>query len=150
MKFCSSRHFLVVSLLLFSMVGCGDSAGGRLSVSGTITLKGQPIKDGSIRFFPLDGQGTENGCPIVNGEFRLEKKDGLKPGKYLVRVTAGDGRTPSDSEVAGPGGSTNIVSHDLIPPDWAEDSKQQIEVKSGDKNVFTLAIPNTREIRRKR
>lgn len=139
---------LMISATLIA--GCGDTTGGRLAVSGSVTLKGQPIKDGSIRFSPLDGQGTENGCGIVDGKFKLDKKDGLRPGKYLVRVTSGDGKTPNDEEVAGPGGNTNIVSIDLIPPDWAEKSNQQIEVKSGEKNEFTFDIPNTRESRKKR
>ena len=144
------RYFSLAILLGIFAFGCGDNAGGRLAVSGTVSLVGAPIKDGSIRFLPQDGQGTENGCGIVDGKFKLDKKDGLRPGKYFVRVTAGDGKTLVDAEAGGPGGSTNIVSIDLIPPEWAENSKQQIEVKLGDKNEFKFEIPNIREVKKKR
>lgn len=152
----SSDSLMIRFMSLFALVagltiiGCGDSYGGRKAITGTITLAGQPIKEGSIRFYPQDGQDTETGCQISNGKFALERKDGLKPGKYLIRVTAGDGKTPADEEAAGPGGGTNIVSVDLIPPDWAESSTQKVEVKADGKTELSLSIPNKREVRKKR
>lgn len=132
------------------LAGCHDPYAGREPVSGTVTLKGEPLKEGSIQFYPLDNQDTSGGCGVADGKFRLDRKDGLKPGKYQVRLTAGDGKTPAnEEEVAGPGGNTNIVSVDLIPPDWSEDSKQQVEVKAGQANEFTFAVPNTRDPKRK-
>jgi hypothetical protein len=150
MSLASRVGFLLPAFVCAAVAGCGDSYGGRLAVSGTVTLVGQPIKDGSINFFPQDGQGTETGAPIINGKFQLARKDGLRPGKYLIRVTAGDGKTPAADEGGGPGGNTNIVSVDLIPSDWAEGSQQYVEVKQGDKNEFTFAIPKTRPVGKKR
>ena len=77
------------------------------------------------------------GSAIANGEYALDRKGGLKPGKYRVRITAADGKTPaSDEEAGAPGGSTNIVSVDLIPAEWNVNSTQQIEVTSSGDNTM--------------
>lgn len=143
-------NFGVLLAALF-IVGCGDDYAGREAVSGTVTLKGEPLKQGSIQFQPADGQDTIGGCGIVDGKFSIARRDGLKPGKYVVRITSGDGVTlANEDDAGGPGGSTNIVSFDRIPDDWNTASKQQIEVKAGDKNEFPFAIPNAREPKKKR
>lgn len=146
----------LVSLAVFlplsaALAGCGDSYDGRQAVSGTVTLEGQPLTGGSIQFGPLDGQDTSGGCGLgPDGTFRLDRADGLKPGRYLVRITAGDGKSPaSEEEVAAPGGSTNIVSVDRIPPEWNVRSDKQIEVKEGADNTFDFAVPKAYESKAK-
>jgi len=107
-----------------------------------VTIAGDPIKAGSITFFPLENQGTQGGIAIANGEYKIPRQGGLKPGKYRVEITAGDGKTPTNEEAGGPGGSTNIVSVDLVPDDWSAKSKHEVVVKAGEKNTFDFAIPN--------
>jgi hypothetical protein len=131
---------LVLLGILLLFLGC-ENYGGRQAVSGQITLEAQPLKQGIIMFTPLDGQGTPSGAPITDGNYSVPRQNGLKPGKYLVKITAGDGKTPNtEEEIAGPG-STNIVSVDLVPEDWNTKSKQEIEVKSSGPNKFDFAIP---------
>ena len=123
-------------------VGCSGRYGGRADVTGTVTLEGQPLKEGTIDFSPLDQQGTFSGAKIIDGNYAMTKGDGLQPGKYLVRISSGDGKTPaSDEEIAAPGGSTNIVSIDLIPPEYNVASKEEREVKAGAVNKFDFNIP---------
>jgi hypothetical protein len=135
--------YLVLSLLAAAgLVGCGDDFGGRMEVTGRVTLEGEPLKDGQIRFVPLANQGTEGGASIADGEYRVPRQNGLKPGKYLIQITSGDGKTPAADEEAGaPGGSTNIVSFDLVPEDWNVTSKHEVEVKSSGSNKFDFDIP---------
>lgn len=133
--------------------GCSDPYEGRMAISGTITLEGQPLADGAIIFEPAGGQGTTSGASITNGKYTIERKDGLKPGKYTVRITSGDGTTPNDlseEEAASPGGSTNIVSVDRIPPEYNEKSTQSVDVLADGDNVFDYAIPKAREVRKRR
>jgi hypothetical protein len=144
--FCST-----VLLPAAFLAGCSDPYAGRMEVAGQVKLQGQPVKNGSILFFPLDSKETQSGAPIVDGEYKIARKDGLKPGRYLVRLTAGDGKTPAaDEQVAVPGGSTNIVSVDLIPDDWNVKPKHEIEVKSNNANRFDFDIPNVNTVKRKR
>jgi hypothetical protein len=150
----SRRTTLVCStifLLAAVLAGCADPYGGRKEVSGEVKLQGQPLKNGLIIFFPLDKQETQSGAPIADGQYLIERKNGLKPGHYRVQLTAGDGKTPAANEQIGaPGGSTNIVSMDLIPEDWNAKSKHEIEVTASGKNRFDFDIPTANTVKRKR
>ena len=145
-----SRRAILLTLSLLALAGCADRHGGREAVRGEVKLVGQPLKEGTILFVPLDGQDTRGGGPVVNGAYTVPRPNGLKPGKYLVQLTAGDGKTPADEEAGGPGGSTNIVSVDLIPEDWNVRSTQQIEVKKDGDNKFDFNVPKVNTPRKRR
>ncbi len=140
------RTTIGLVLVAVGVGGCGAPDDGRLAVSGTVKFKGQPIKDGAtVQFSPLDKDGSEGLVMTVAGAFSVPKQNGLKPGKYLVRVSAGDGKTavnPVDPEAPpGPGGGTNIISKELVPADWNRNSKQQVTVTKDGPNKFDFDIP---------
>ena len=116
------RH-LSTWLTFFGVVlltGCSTQPDGRVEVSGTVKLKGQPIKDGAIVLFePLENQDTAGNATVAGGAFTIPRTTGLKPGKYLVRVTAGDGTTPvnpvNPDEPPGPGRGAPTSS----PRNWS-------------------------------
>ena len=125
--------------------GCSDSYDGRVEVSGAVKLVGEPIKDGTIVFKPLDkALDTTQGAQIVNGGYKIPRKQGLKPGKYVVSISSGDPATPVNPPPGdlGPGPSRNVMAVDRVPDDWNIRSKQQVEVKSGGANKFDFDIPN--------
>jgi hypothetical protein len=126
------------------VAGCAGGD-GRVEVTGTVTLKGTPLKTGTISFEPLDGQPTRATATIAAGAFTVPREAGLLPGKYLVRVSAGDGKTAvnpvSPDQPPGPGGGTNIISKELVPSDWNVNSKQERAVTKDGPNRFELVIP---------
>jgi hypothetical protein len=111
-------------------------------VSGKITVKGAPLKEASIQFEPMEGQDTRGGTGVTDGAYSIPRDAGLKPGRYLVRLTAGDGKTvdTTDEDATNPGG-TNIVSIDTIPPEFGSASKQVVTVKADGSNTFDLDLP---------
>ncbi|MDB5306271.1 MAG: hypothetical protein JWO38_473 [Gemmataceae bacterium] len=128
------------------VAGCSDPYGSRMEVAGTVKLKGHPIKDGAlVEFAPLENQDTGVNAVITGGAFSIPRQNGLKPGNYLVRVTAGDGKTPVNpvdvDSPPGPGGGANIISKDIVPPDWNRNSKQQVTVTKEGPNKFDFNIP---------
>ena len=133
-------------VLVFGLaIGCSGSSDGRLEVSGAVKLKGAPIQDGAIvTFEPLEQQDTAGNVTVTGGQYTIPRASGLKPGRYLVRITAGDGKTavnPVDPDAPpGPGG-TNIVSKDLVPPDWNVRSKHEVTVTRDGQNKFDFEIP---------
>lgn len=138
------RCFLWLVPLLAA--GCSDPHAGKFEVSGAVKLKGQPIKDGAqVLFEPLENQGTRFTALTSGGSYKQARENGLKPGKYLVRVTLGDGKTavnPVDANTPpGPGGGANIISKELVPKDWNVNSKQERTVTADKPNVFDLDIP---------
>jgi hypothetical protein len=141
---CSRTGWGALALLVGGLVGCGDQHGGRVAVSGTAKLNGQPLNKGIVTFEPLDKQDTAGNATLSEGKFSIPRASGLKPGKYLVRVTAGDGKTaqnPVDPDAPpGPGGGTNIISKELVPASWNTQSKQEVTVKSDGENNFDFDI----------
>ena len=127
------------------LLGCTDPYGGRLEVTGSVKVRGNPVKDGTISFEPLDGQDTRATAMIVAGEYSIPRPSGLRPGNYLIRVSAGDQKTainPVDADhPPAPGGSTNIISKELIPADWNVKSKQERAVTKDGSNRIDFAIP---------
>jgi hypothetical protein len=139
---------LAIGILALTALAAGCSkpqTGGRFAVSGTVKLNGQPIKDGAIVLFePLDSQDTAGNATVYGGAFAISLQSGLKPGRYLIRVTAGDGQTavnPVDpNSPPGPTASANIISKDLVPANWNENSKQEVTVTKEGPNKFDFDI----------
>jgi hypothetical protein len=135
------------ALVFVSLIvaGCGDKLDGRVAVSGTVKLAGKPLKDGSVSFEPLDGQASRASAAVTDGAFDIPQASGLQPGKYLIRVSAGDGKTAvnpvNPDNPPGPTGGTNIISKELIPADWNVNSKQERSITAGVANKFEFEIP---------
>jgi hypothetical protein len=132
--------WLLPTFLSVLLAGCGDSTGGRQAISGTVTLKGQPLNDGTITFIPASAGATQAGATISKGAFQIAKAQGLQPGKYKVSINSPDGETPVDPNVP-PGPSGNFSSKDRVPAEYNLESKLEVEVKKGEPNKFDFAIP---------
>ena len=78
------------ALPLLAAVMCGCSGGnGRVAVSGTVTLDGNPLEAGAISFYPESGIAANSAGGIIKeGKFQLPAASGLKPGNYRVEVKA--------------------------------------------------------------
>jgi hypothetical protein len=125
-------------LVVVFIAGC-NAGNGRLPVSGSVTLKGAPLKEGVIEF---SSTGILTGASIVDGKYEIPADQGLSPGDYRVSITAGDGKTPIDSPdgIPGPTGA-NIVSKDLVPPEYNVNSKIIVSVEKSGPNKFDYNIP---------
>jgi hypothetical protein len=135
--------FLFIFPAILALTGCSKSAGGRMEITGSVNLVGKPI-NGIIQFKPLENQDTQEGAQIIKGEYKIPGKQGLKPGKYLVIISSGDGKTPvnlKEDEAPGPS-VANITSVDLVPEEWNTKSNKEITVKSEPPNKFDFDIPN--------
>jgi len=138
------RCALFALAFALALAGCAENYGGRVEVTGSVKLKGQPLKSGIVIFEPLSSQGTSSTANVTDGTYLIPRSSGLKPGKYLIRITAGDGKTPANlnpDEPPGPGGKGgNIVSKELIPAEWNTKSKKEKEVTSESPNTIDFDI----------
>lgn len=126
--------------LLLVFVGCSPSNSlNRQAVSGKVTMDGQPLKMGTIRFSPEDPRGVSSGGPITEGAFAIREDEGLPPGRYTVRIysTAPD---ESVAEGAPPGLATQKPGIDLVPPRYNAQSELTREVKDGEQNQFDFEL----------
>ena len=73
--------------LVVVVIGCGRS-NGRQEVTGTVTVGGKPLADGSISFMPQPGTSAPStGGSIEQGKFMLTGPQGAMSGTYRVTVT---------------------------------------------------------------
>lgn len=139
------KYFSLLLAFVVLLGGCAKEGNpdGRQDVSGTIKLNGEPLKStGFIFFEPLDGTGSDGGrIPITNGRFLLTGQDGIKPGKYRVRISAVatfDKSTDTYRTPDTPDWREYQVR--LIPEEFNEKSSLEFEVVEGKKNVFDYDV----------
>jgi hypothetical protein len=133
------RILRVISLCALSMAtsGCSTEA-GKGTVSGTVTLDGQPLKDGLIRFVPVDGQTATAEAMIVDGEFRAL----LPIGEKRVSISAPKvvGKRPAYQAAGAP--SIDIVE-ELLPARYNAKSELTLNVTGGRQDAdFKLTSGN--------
>lgn len=70
-------------------VGCDNGRLGRSGVSGSVTLDGSPVAEGTVSFVPVGGtQGPLTGGNIVAGRYAIARGDGPLAGTYRVDIVA--------------------------------------------------------------
>ncbi|EAQ81816.1 carboxypeptidase-like regulatory domain-containing protein [Blastopirellula marina] len=133
----------VAAGLLPFLLGCGSPQDSlnRQPVSGSVTLKGQPLDRGSISLETQNSaQGTSGGAVIENGEFSISRQRGLPPGSYTVRIYSPDPTTLGWPAGEAPGESRR-EPQERVPAAWNTKSAQTVVVEDGGENRFDLAIP---------
>jgi hypothetical protein len=101
---------LALAIAIASVAGCGKPTGlDKVVVHGTVTLDGQPISNGEIRFIPAPGTaGPISGGPIKDGAYVAEGRGGVPLGDHQVEIRAfrvmakGPGQSASANPEGGP------------------------------------------------
>lgn len=78
-------------LLAASVAGCGGGGDGleRVAVSGSVTINGEPVPNGVIRFKPAAGtEGPMANTMIADGQYNIPGDQGPIAGNYEVQVQA--------------------------------------------------------------
>jgi hypothetical protein len=87
------RHERIVTLgavAILVLAGCGYRRPGLVTVTGTVTLDGEPVEAASVSFAPVAGGRQANGGTNDKGIFFLSSyssRDGAILGKHRVSVT---------------------------------------------------------------
>jgi hypothetical protein len=124
----------VWSLLLAG--GCARDGHGRQKVSGTVTWGGQPLREGTIEFFPAGGPpGPAAGALIRNGAYAVPKEQGLAPGAYRVTI-----RSPVVDRSAPPGGMSSPPTREQVPARYNARSELTADVRAGEPNRFDFHL----------
>ncbi len=132
----------MISTVCLLCLGCGKDYGGRLPISGTITLDGKPMPTGYVIFEPKSGQKMQSGGMIKDGRFEVPVQNGAAPGTYSVAIFSGvtapvnnfDPGTPEYEQAAmrAPG--------EQVPSKYNINSILTAEVKAGESNDFKFDL----------
>jgi hypothetical protein len=93
MRTKTSRLTSAVLLLIGLSSGCGRSNENLASVTGTITLDGQPLADAQVVFTPIFAGTTSYGRTDDDGTYEMvfsDHEDGAWLGRNKVQVSTGD------------------------------------------------------------
>ncbi len=141
-------RFALIALAALSPLllnGCSKpkNPDGRENVSGTITLNGAPLTGmAGIVFSPVEEGSDAGGMgQISNGKYALTGADGVKPGKYIVRISSS---IDFDKSTGKPADNTSVfgseVPVEVVPPEFNKNSTIEFEVVAGKNNVFNYDI----------
>lgn len=112
-----------LTILLVGALGCAPAPN---VISGTVTVDGQPLKEGLIRFVPVDGKSNPESRPITDGKFSVPVSSGEMRVEISANKVVGKRKmyeTP-DSPVV-----DDVV--ELLPPRFNVESQLKITVNGG-------------------
>jgi hypothetical protein len=112
-------------VLVLAVAGCAtDPSVG--TVSGEVTLDGQPLKDGIIKFIPGDGKTATADAPVRDGRYSAT----VPPGPKRVEVSAP--KVVGKRKVYDTPGSPEVdVVSELIPARYNVQSELTMTVAAG-------------------
>ena len=102
--------WLMATILIVGLAGCGSNNGLNLAtVRGTVTFKGEPIKNGTVMFEPDESKGTTGpqaiGTITSDGSYILSSEssgDGAVVGMHKVGVLGLEPSPTSNEAVPSP------------------------------------------------
>ena len=138
---CRSQCWVkcIVLTVFPPLIGCGTSSDGlqRAAVHGQITVGGEPLEYGAIKFYPTEGtQGPSTGTQIKSGQYAISKKKGPVVGKNRIEIT-GSKSTGKTTRISTGQEIPEMVP--VVPPEYNTNSELIRDIKLGDNTLdFTL------------
>ena len=119
---------------LVTLLGCG---GNPATVTGIVTIDGEPLERGKVGFTPLSGGLKAIGKIESNGNYELStnRESGLQVGEYLATVIS------TEPGVMDPDGGPPMPGKSLIPKRYGRvrTSDLSFSVKGGS-NTIDIAL----------
>jgi hypothetical protein len=128
MMICRAVHQLLLlsAVAVLFAAGCSaDSSHG--IVRGTVTLDGNPLEKGLIRFVPIDGQTATADTTIQNGAFHVQVPVGEKQVSITAPKVVGKRKMYET-----PDSPTVDIVHELLPERYNVRSELSLTVQPGD------------------
>jgi hypothetical protein len=127
---------LIVSVLPIGILVSGCSRGPATGdVQGRVTLNGQPLQEGAVRFIPVDGDTPTTGGIIRDGSFKVEVPVSRQRVEISANVVDAE-KTPKDAT------GDQIVMKILVPDRYNNRSELTLDVIPGlNEPVYELTNP---------
>jgi hypothetical protein len=117
----------LVAVCSVSMAAHGCSSDpSKGTVSGTVTLDGQPLQSGLIRFVPVDGQTPSAEATITDGEYSADVPVGEK--RVSISAPKVVGKRPAYQT---PDSPTIDIVEELLPKRYNVSSELTLNVTAG-------------------
>ena len=126
----------------FSVAGCGGGDGlDRQSVTGTVTLDGQPLETGLITFDPASATAeTSSATEIVDGTYAFNSQNGPVPGTYRVVINSSGGESIEPPAGQAPGDTYLPPPEEKIPQKYNSNTTLTATVESGSSEPINFEL----------
>lgn len=124
-------------IFLAATVGCS----GRASVTGNVTLDGQPIDGGTISLIPTDNaNGPAAWGKIEGGRYSIPASEGLAPGTKRVEIRWAR-KTGKKVHALPPASPDEVIEQvmEAVPTQYNAQSELKTEIKTG-KNAVNFEL----------
>lgn len=132
-------HALLIAVVAVVALGCSDSAGGRRSITGSVSFDGEPLEGGWIYFRPI-ADGPSAAAEIQNGTFNIDAAKGLIAGEYIVSI---EYHRPTGKTIkvnTGEGIEQIEQQKQIIPARYNQQSKLKAKVQPQGANELTFEL----------
>jgi hypothetical protein len=119
----TQKLFVAIALPCLAAVGCGDNA---TTISGAVSINGEPVKEGTIGFFPVDGNARTTGTKIRDGKYSAEVSPGAAKVEIRVSKVVGESKLYDT-----PNSETRPIRREVLPPKYNNETELQVEIKAG-------------------
>jgi hypothetical protein len=125
---------IAAATVMISLSGCSNER-PMGDVQGTVIVNGEPLKEGTIRFLPVNGDTQATGGAIRDGRFRVQ----VPVAKQRVEIAA----NMIDPEKTPPNATADqIVMKALVPDRYNFQSELTLDVVPGvNEPAFELTNP---------
>jgi hypothetical protein len=134
-SFRRGATFLTLAFVVLVAAGCGSP-----TVTGQVSLDGQPVDGGSIAFVPIgSGSTIQVGGEIVRGTYTLTGARAPRPGSYRVEIYW---NKTTGKKIPAPGDEGNFMEETLqvIPTRYNTKSELMADIKGTGKDTFDFAL----------
>ena len=133
----------VLGVAAASGCGGGDDL-ARVAISGSVTISGEPVPNGVVRFAPVEGtNGPMASSMITDGRYQVPRDQGPVAGNYEARVHAYD----DPNTATPPSAARPAVPSDKLGPKTSSDGPEEAaapavtQVPKESKRTFSVTIP---------
>src|SRR3954471_21332016 len=132
------RKSLLLAVVLAACAGCRGHL-DKSAVKGTVKFRrGEIIDQGMIEFSPVNSKsGNQSGARISEGTYEIPQDKGLRPGKYIVRISAPSGLL---SGQGAPGSGKMELPKERVSEKYNAKSKLEVEVKPEPFQTFDFEV----------
>jgi hypothetical protein len=125
------QKFVLPLLLIFIATFMGCSGGTGVSISGKVTLDGEPLDDATISFVPISsGQQDAGWATVEDGRFTVPTSSELGTGQFRIEI-----RALRSAGQANSNDPTLVEAKEIIPIRYNLKSELTREIKIGQNQV---------------
>jgi hypothetical protein len=124
----------VLMAACFGLTGC-SAGSAQQEISGAVTLDGQQVLDGHLRFEPVDGKTSSAEAFVKDGQYTAK----LTPGRYKVEIYSPRSKGKMVNRVPGPGEKVEVVE-ETIPARYNTNTQLKVDVEKGKKDGYDFPL----------